>query len=709
MNPKVSVIMPSLNVASYIRECVESVINQTLKELEILCVDAGSTDGTLEVLEEYAAKDGRIRIIRSNKKSYGYQVNLGIDAATGEYIGIVETDDYILPDMYKDLYEIAYRESADICKADFQRFWGEGDNRVIRCASCARENLYNKILNVRDNPDIMRCSTFNQIGIYSLPFLRNKNVRLNESPGASYQDNGFWFQVIIQAERVYYVNKAYYMLRRDNPNSSVNSKTKVFCMCEEYDFIRSFLHQHPELEARFASRLAVYRMYNYDFTLNRIAPAFQLEFLRRYAEDFHSIEDAGELDKTLYTEGQWKKLHDIMECPEFIYYRDYYQDGRVQAEINQQKKKTDELQAEINQQKSRADGLQYDLDCVHNSVSFRAGRAITWLPRKARGGVRCYKEHGLRYTFDRGLIHMRLKEDPEHPKKRDYAYYSTLPPRKYPKELKLWYKKVMGEDLDLRNPRTFNEKIQWMKLYDATPLKTRLADKYLVRGWVKEKIGEEYLVPLLGVWDSFDKINFDELPDRFVLKANHGCGWNIIVNDKSEFNWEEAKKKFDDWMNSNFAFRAGLELHYMNIPPRIIAEQYLENDGNDLYDYKIFCFDGHAESIMFLSERKKGLKMAFYDLNWNKLPFVYSYPQNEDITPRPEKLEQMIELAEKLAEGFPHVRVDFYVLNDGSIKFGEMTFTSASGTCKWNIPEQDMVYGDLIKLPTKSPIPRRPY
>ena len=422
MNPKVSVIMPSLNVASYIHECVESVINQTLKELEILCVDAGSTDGTLEVLEEYAAKDGRIRIIHSDKKSYGYQVNLGIDAAEGEYIGIVETDDYILPDMYKDLYEIAHRESADICKGDFQRFWGEGDNRVSRYASCARENLYNKVLNARDNPTILRCSGFNQIGIYSLPFLREKNVRLNESPGASYQDNGFWFQVTIQADRVYYINKAYYMLRRDNPNSSVKSTGKVYCLCEEYDFIRAFLRKHTELETRFTPYLAYFRMGNYFFNLDRIAPEYKLEFLQRFAEDFRRIEAAGELDETLYTNQQWEKLQDIMECPEYVYYRDYYQDGRLlaeidqqkkradglEAEIGQQKKRADGLQAEINQQKVRADGLQHDLDCVHNSVSFRAGRAITWLPRKVRGGVRCYKEHGFRYTVDRGMIHMRL-------------------------------------------------------------------------------------------------------------------------------------------------------------------------------------------------------------------------------------------------------------------------------------------------------------
>ena len=205
----------------------------------------------------------------------------------------------------------------------------------------------------------------------------------------------------------------------------------------------------------------------------------------------------------------------------------------------------------------------------------------------------------------------------------------------------------------------------------------------------------------------WSEIDFDALPNQFVLKANHGCGWNIIVTDKSKFDKADAKKKFDSWMKLNFAYSFGLELQYLNIPPKIIAEAYVENAGNDLYDYKVFCFNGKAESIMFLSERKTGLKMAFYDLQWNKLSFTYTFPRNPEETPKPQNLDLLISLAEKLSEGFAHVRVDFYILNDGTLKFGEMTFTSASGSCKWNPPEQNRIYGDLITLPPKSPIPQK--
>ncbi len=238
------------------------------------------------------------------------------------------------------------------------------------------------------------------------------------------------------------------------------------------------------------------------------------------------------------------------------------------------------------------------------------------------------------------------------------------------RDLLNWYKQVTKKSFDIENPKTFNEKIQWMKIYDNDPLKTQLSDKYLVREWVKEKIGEKYLIPLYGVWNSFDEINFNLLPEQFVLKTNHGCGYNIIVKNKTELNIRKTKKKINKWMKINYAFFSGFEFQYLNIKRKIIAEKYLENFDGDIYDYKVFCFNGKAESIMFLNDRKRHLKMSFYDLNWNKLNYVYSYPLNKDIFPKPKNLKLLIELAEKLAEGFPHVRVDFYILNDGSIKFG---------------------------------------
>ena len=283
--------------------------------------------------------------------------------------------------------------------------------------------------------------------------------------------------------------------------------------------------------------------------------------------------------------------------------------------------------------------------------------------------------------------------------KKGYKFYKGLHPDNYADELKDWYKLRIGEILNLENPKTFNEKIQWIKLYDSTPLKTRLADKYLVRDWVKKQVGEKYLIPLLGVWDKFDDINFDKLPNKFVLKANHGCGWNIIVKDKSIFNKADAKRKLDKWLNTNYAFKSGFELYYKDIPPKIIAEDFLENEGKDLDDYKIWCFNGKPKFIFFLAERQIKLKLAVYDPNWNLLPFGCSFPQYKKLVPKPDNLDEMLNVAKVLCKDFAYVRVDLYRLDDGSLKFGEMTFTTASGMCTWDPPEYDLVLGEMITLP----------
>ena len=293
------------------------------------------------------------------------------------------------------------------------------------------------------------------------------------------------------------------------------------------------------------------------------------------------------------------------------------------------------------------------------------------------------------------------------PVKRDYAYYSSLPPEKYPEELKLWYKRVMKEDLDLDNPKTYNEKIQWLKLYDSTPLKTRLADKYLVRDWVKKIIGEEYLIPLLGVWDSFDEIDFDKLPDQFVLKANHGSGWNIIVKDKATFDKEDARKKFDVWMHTNWAFKWGLELHYMNIPPKIIAEKYIEN-ADGLKDYRFYCFNGKPFQIWvdIFSGTPEHLRSIF-DMNWNPVNMKCTWPEGGDLLrEKPKNFELMKKFAELLSKDFAFVRVDFFEV-EGKLYMGEMTFTPMGGTGRFEPKSWDTILGDMLTLPPKSPIPMR--
>lgn len=200
------------------------------------------------------------------------------------------------------------------------------------------------------------------------------------------------------------------------------------------------------------------------------------------------------------------------------------------------------------------------------------------------------------------------------------------------------------------------------------------------------------------MWENVDDIDFDVLPSKFVLKAAHGSGWIIIVKDKASLDVAAVKNKLNFWMKRVLTYCNGLELHYKDIKPKIIAEQYLENDGGDLHDYKVWCFGGKAYFIQFLTGRSTGLRMAYYDLEWNKLPFTSNHKMYEGNVEKPSNLKEMIWAAEKLAKPFNHVRVDFYLLDNGEIKFGELTFTPSSGRCIWDPPVYNELMGNLFDI-----------
>lgn len=261
-------------------------------------------------------------------------------------------------------------------------------------------------------------------------------------------------------------------------------------------------------------------------------------------------------------------------------------------------------------------------------------------------------------------------------------------------KLEQLYKNYIGKDLHLDNPVTFTEKMQRRKLYEKDERMTRLSDKALVRDWVKEQIGEQYLIPAYGIYDSFDEIDFDALPDRFVLKANHASGWNIIVKDKSKLNLKEAKRKFDLWLSLDYSYISGFEMHYQEITPKIVCEQYIETDKGDLPDYKFLCFNGEVKYCWVDLDRHTNHTRNFYDLDWNLQPFKQCHENSSYEVKKPRNFEKMVELARVLCQDFSHVRVDFYNL-DGVIYFGEMTFTSASGFERFLPDEKDIELGQM--------------
>ena len=266
--------------------------------------------------------------------------------------------------------------------------------------------------------------------------------------------------------------------------------------------------------------------------------------------------------------------------------------------------------------------------------------------------------------------------------------------------LKIAYRIKMGKKLDLDNPVTFNEKLQWLKLYNRRPEYTTMVDKYAVKKWVAEQIGEEYIIPTLGVWTHFDEIDFDKLPKQFVLKCTHDSGGLVICRDKKTFNKSAARKKIETCLKHNF-FWGQREWPYKNVKPRIIAEQYMEDrQTKELRDYKFFAFNGEVKALFIATERgnKEETKFDFFDDDFKHLPFTNGHP-NADILPeKPIQFEHMKRLAEKLSINFPEIRVDLYECN-GKVYFGEMTFFHWSGLVAFNPEKWDRIFGDWVKLP----------
>lgn len=274
--------------------------------------------------------------------------------------------------------------------------------------------------------------------------------------------------------------------------------------------------------------------------------------------------------------------------------------------------------------------------------------------------------------------------------------FRWIPDKKY---LELYYKAIFKKTLELKHPKTFNEKLQWMKLYDRDELYTKLADKYLVREYVREKIGEEYLVPLLGVYDKYKDIDFKKLPNQFVIKCNHDSGGVVICRNKEEFDYVKARKKINRSLSRNYYYH-GREWAYKNIRKRIIAEKYIEDSqGGDLRDYKIMCFNGVAKMSFVCSNREtaEGLCVNFYDLNWNEMPFERHYPRNKEKIKKPRNYEKMLFLAEKLSVGLKFARIDFYEVDD-KIYFGEITLYPGNGFEEFSPDEYDTYIGEWLDI-----------
>lgn len=292
-----------------------------------------------------------------------------------------------------------------------------------------------------------------------------------------------------------------------------------------------------------------------------------------------------------------------------------------------------------------------------------------------------------------------------------------------------------GRIINLKNPRLFTEKIQWLKIYDCTPIKTRLADKIAVREWVKGKIGEKYLKKVYGIYEKYEDIDFSKLPEEFVIKTNHGCNMQLLVIEGGKPD-KSQKVRFNNFLKVNYAYKSGYEMQYKDIKPLIFTEEYIKNTNNyfyplqqfslgfqehrqslrspfyplcqnssdfsdyrpELFEYLIFCFNGEPKLILFASgKRTDKICCTMFDTQWNNLHFNYGGYLHENPVPVPKNFDKMLDIARTLSKDFKFVRVDLHNV-DGKIYFGEMTFTPASGYMKFRPREYDRILGGMLDL-----------
>ncbi|MDK0796556.1 ATP-grasp fold amidoligase family protein [Clostridium perfringens] len=270
------------------------------------------------------------------------------------------------------------------------------------------------------------------------------------------------------------------------------------------------------------------------------------------------------------------------------------------------------------------------------------------------------------------------------------------------KFLKKMFQAKMGYKLNLNNPCTYNEKLQWLKLYDRKEEYTKLVDKFEVRDYVKNKVGEKYLIPLIGVWENVDEIDFDKLPKEFVLKCTHNSGYGMtICKDKDSLEIKKVKRELKKGLKENYYF-SGREWPYKNVKPRIIAEELIGDKIKAPLDYKFFTFNGKIDSIMVCSERETGnTKFKFFDVKWNRLMYQYNEMSSIDEVEKPVNLDEMIQIVEELSKGYHQIRIDLYNI-EGKIYFGEMTFYNQSGYDLDISKETDYKWGKKIYLPERS-------
>lgn len=367
--PKVSIVMPACNVEKFLHECMDSVVNQTLKDIEIICVNDGSKDSTGAILDAYAQKDARVKVIHKVNTGYGNSMNVGLDAATGEYIGVVETDDYADLDMFEKLYATAKEYDADVVKSNYYTYVSYPEPKSTYFEVLKNYDKYNEVFCPLDFQEVYRVRPSIWTGIYRREMLVKNKVRFNETPGASYQDTGFAFKVWTSAERAVLVKDAYLHYRTDNANSSVKSTAKIFCLCDEYESIDEFLLMYPEKAAKVEKLKNSLKYESYRWNYERLSLEFKYCFLLRMKSELQAANEAGNLDSSYFRDFQWNKLMRILNETDAFYKESCKTDLAGKESVQ-------ELAEEYLRLKAKVKALKQKNKKIENSKSYRIGRKI---------------------------------------------------------------------------------------------------------------------------------------------------------------------------------------------------------------------------------------------------------------------------------------------------------------------------------------------
>ncbi|MDR1014849.1 MAG: glycosyltransferase [Coriobacteriales bacterium] len=602
--PLVSVIVPTYNNERFLAQCLDSAKAQTLRDIEVICVNDGSTDGSLAIMQDFAARDGRFRIIDKANGGYGHSMNQGLAAATGTYVAILESDDLIEPAMLAELSSCAEKNGLDFVKADFRPFHGtEASLRMGYTRITDDASLYDRVIDPGREPAAFDADMVTWTGIYRRSFLDAHAIRYNESPGAAYQDNGFWFQTFAFATKVMFVPRAYYLYRQDNPNSSINSTQKVFCMCEEHAFMHAFLERHPELDARLYRIWSKKMYHNYRFTYDRIAPEYREAFLRRFADDFLCAFRQGELDKDDFEEEEWLRLNDIMDDPVLSYrkYEDIVTDPTdrlVEAHcLRQRQRETDALRAEL--QAYRESGILRCAGALKRVNDYRRDYGTVQLLRRvlfktpALGAPRSSRASGARAPFRTAA---RLLAPPA----PALAYADGHAALDSEESLLCWYRRKTGGSLDLRDPRTLEEKAQAHKLAAASRFRELWGSLERVQGYAKEHVDACFLDTHLAFFDSFEGLEnhlFERQPTSFRLRLNAKTPWEFQVFEYEGLDMEPLRALCRELVHSNLAFVAGENVVSGDEAHRLVMDP-LPGTAGEGVRLSVCCVQGEARLVV---------------------------------------------------------------------------------------------------------------